>query len=386
MEGIGRKIVIGIVACMMFALTGCGKTVVSLNDYITITSTGYDSKGTASVDFDKDAFLEDYEGKIKLAKKSSEMSELGLLIGETPAEMLYEFCIGKGLDKSTELSNGDEITLKWYCDDALAEENFNVTLEYEEIPYTVENLQQITKFNPFNNLTVTFSGIDPDGIISLNAANLCDEMESIYFTASKNSGIRMGEKVTVTAHYYGDEASFISRYGSVLSETTKEYECKDLGYYITDVEDIPKEVEKQFIELGKKAFLKYVNQCWNTPDSVIDITCVQTYFLHAKEQLFGYPDNYLFLVYKIQAQNPDPDQVVEFYYYVGYSSIVKRGLGGYEADLDNYIVPNPSIFGSEIFYVGNYFYSGYENLDDLYNYCVTRRADSYYYDISAVQP
>ncbi|MDE6128158.1 MAG: hypothetical protein K2G16_03075, partial [Lachnospiraceae bacterium] len=89
MKKIKGFILLGMIALAMFALTGCGKTTVNLNKYITIECAGYDSLGTASFSFDYEAFEKDYSGKIKLSSKdSNEMKLLGLLSGGSSAELL----------------------------------------------------------------------------------------------------------------------------------------------------------------------------------------------------------------------------------------------------------------------------------------------------------
>jgi len=163
MKKIKFMFLVGTILLAMFMFTGCGSTTVDLNKYMTIEVTGYDSRGTAKYTFDRKSFIEDYSDKIKInSKKSSDTASLGLMLDMSPAELLLDSCVKYELDKSKELSNGDVVTLKWNCEDNLAKENFNVKLKYSDIKHKVSELKEVDKFNPFDYVEVSFSGISPN--------------------------------------------------------------------------------------------------------------------------------------------------------------------------------------------------------------------------------
>ena len=181
MKGI---MILAIMLVTMFGLTGCGKTTVNLNEYVTINVEGYDSMGTASYEFDYDAFENDYSGKIKFnSKNGNDYSKLGLLMGATTEEMLLDVCVSQKLDKTSGLSNGDKVILKWDCEDVMAEEYFNATLKYSDIEYTVSDLEEVESFNPFDYVTVSFSGISPKGTVTINPDYNQSEIQYVTFTA-----------------------------------------------------------------------------------------------------------------------------------------------------------------------------------------------------------
>lgn len=129
----------------MFVLTGCGKTTVNLNQYITIVCGGYDSLGTASFTFDYEAFEKDYSGKIKLnSKNNDEMKLLSLLSEGSSAELLLDMCVSQSLDRTGNLSNGDTVTITVSISGSVDTfvENYGVVISETKRTYTVENMPQ----------------------------------------------------------------------------------------------------------------------------------------------------------------------------------------------------------------------------------------------------
>lgn len=366
-------------AFMMLTLAGCGKTTVKLDKYVTINAQGYDSMGTASYAFDYDAFKTDYAGKIKVVKDSEELRGLELLTGASPEELFLSCCVKPKLDKNSELSNGDVVTLTWNCDDIGAEEYFNVKLECSDIAYTVNGLEEVSVFNPFDYLTVSFSGIAPNGTVSITPDYNQPEMQYIQFSTDKNSGITIGDKITVSASAFGITESFVEMFGSVLSETEKVYTCDSLAYYVGDVEDIPDDMMNKMKAQAEDAFRAHVAQKWENPEDLNSISYAGNYFLTLKDGMYGVANNYLYLIYEIEATNPKPEQTIDYYYYVCFSNIIILEDGTCSVDLSNYTAPVASWGGKESFKVGLYYYSGYEELDSLFNNCVVSKIDNYQY-------
>lgn len=214
----------GMIVVAMFALTGCGKTTVNLNQYITIVCEGYDSLGTASFIFDYEAFEKDYSGKIKLnSKNNDEMKMLSLLSGDSSEELLLDMCVSQSLDRTGNLSNGDTITLTWDCEDEMAGEYFNCKLNYSDITYTVSGLTEAEKFNPFDYVEVSFAGTEPYIGVTITPDYDRQEMQYIKFTADKENYLHNGDTITITASISGSVDTFVENYGVVISETERTY-------------------------------------------------------------------------------------------------------------------------------------------------------------------
>jgi hypothetical protein len=374
MKKIKGFLLLGITMVMMFALTGCGKTTVKLDKYVTITTDGYDSMGTASYSFDYEAFEEDYSGKIKISNDTNTLFWRG-----TAEELLLNFCVSQQLDKTDGLSNGDVVTLKWICNEEMAEEYFNAKLVYSDITYTVTDLKEVDKFNPFDYVDISFSGTSPYGSVEITPDYDQAEIQYIKFSADKSSNIENGETITITASVSGSVTSFAEKFGSVLGETEKTYVCESLPYYLTDVNDISENDMNAMIAQGEDIYRTYVNENWGHPENMKSVLYAGNYFTKAKDGRQN-NNNALYLIYEIQAYNSSEDQMVDFYYYVRFNNIQVSPDGTCSAE--SYYAPYYKTwydYSGAYYVVGNFPYSGYGDLDSLVNDLIISNIDSYEY-------
>ena len=381
MKKIKFMFLVGTILLAMFMFTGCGSTTVDLNKYMTIEVTGYDSRGTAKYTFDRKSFIEDYSDKIKInSKKSSDTASLGLMLGMSPAELLLDSCVKYELDKSKELSNGDVVTLKWNCEDNLAKENFNVKLKYSDIKHKVSELKEVDKFNPFDYVEVSFSGISPNVKVTITPNYEQPEMQYISFSADKDSRLKNGDTITVTALISkSNEEKLAEKFGKIHGVTKKEYTVESLPYYVTKVDEIPSDTMDKIISHGESVFRSYVERKWAKPENLIDVEYIGNYFLVDKNPWWISSYTELYMVYKISAVNPEREQPIEFYYYVCYSDITASADGTCTVNFDDCKVPQDGLFTSESFKVGKYKYMGYETLDALFNNCIVPKINKYEY-------
>ena len=99
-------IILGAALSMSMILTGCGKTTINANDYLTIETSGFDTAGKASYYFDTEKLIDDNLKAFGLDNSSDDIEYLKVLGG------IEQVLDGK-LDKTNDLSNGDEVTFKW---------------------------------------------------------------------------------------------------------------------------------------------------------------------------------------------------------------------------------------------------------------------------------
>lgn len=375
---------LGVTSVMMFALAGCGKTTVKLDKYVTIKAEGYDSMGTASYEFDYKAFEKDYSGKIKLSKNSGELSGWGLLTGETTEELLLDACVNQKLDKNSGLSNGDVVTLKWDCKDTMAEEYFNVKLDYSNITYTVKGLEEVKKFNPFDYVTVSFSGISPDGSVTITPNYDKSEMQYINFSANKNSGLKVGDSITITASIWGSTDSFVEKFGSVLGKTEETYTVGSLARYISDISDIPEEMynkmDKQLRDVLAADF-----GSWNGED-LHNMQLLGNYLVSLKEGMYDSDHNYVYFVYRVTATNLEAVEDFNYYWYGYFTDVMTLANGICTVDLSSYTVPSSNYYSAsetirlpENQKTHSYQYYGYGDLESLFNKHVVSKIEKYEY-------
>lgn len=381
-------LLLGIAVMAILMLTGCGKTKVNLNKYISVEFEGYDSLGTAICTFDYEAFEKDYAGKIKLdSKNSGEAAMLGLLSDGSDAELLVDLFVSQKLDQANNLSNGDKITLKWDCDDEEAEEYFHCTLNYSDMDYTVAGLKEAGKCNPFDYVEVNFVGTEPYVKVEIVPNYDKPEMQYIKFTADKESNLHNGDTIAITASIFGSVDSFVENYGVVLGETERTYTVEGLPHYAKDAAEIPADVVDAMSAKGEEVFRDYVTNSWDKPENLISVTYIGNYFLSSKPLESGdwardktfWTENYLYLIYKITATNPDPEEVIEYYYYIHYEDIEVLPDGTCSVDINAYTAPDTGWFALETFQVGAYTYVGYESLETLKQSKVTDKVNDYEY-------
>lgn len=312
----------------LFALTGCGQTTVDLNQYITIETNGYDSIGTASVSFDYEAFNEDYSGKIKLKTNSKEKEAqqlLELLSDGNSAQLLLSFCVQNQLSQYNNLRNGDTITLEWDCEDEAAAEYFNCKLEYSSIEYTVSNLEEVGRFNPFDYIEVEYSGIAPNGRIEVNADNNQAEMQWIKFSSDADGGLSNGDVVTVKVEISGSAENFVQQFGTVLEQTESSFTVEGLPAYVATASEIPADVLEKMKSQAEDVIWSETSR-WNADDvnsTMEDVKCIGNIFLSKKESAGSGNANTVYLVYKILVHSDFTEPVdTEYYYVVGFSDLL----------------------------------------------------------------
>ena len=133
----------------------------------------------------------------------------------------------KGLN-SKDLSNGDTVIYTWDCDDALAQDRFKVTMTYTDVEETVDNLEEVDFFDPFDFIDVTFVGKDGEAEVELVEDDDEPMVDELYYDVDPIDNLSVGDIVTITVSYLMDEESFVEEFHAIPSVTEMEYEVEDL--------------------------------------------------------------------------------------------------------------------------------------------------------------
>ncbi len=375
-------LLMGVLGAAVFGLTGCGSTTVDLNEYITIEVSGYNSLGEAQVSFDYEAFEEDYGDKIKAKIDENEMTSMSvdLHFGGDPHTVMLNYCTDYEVDKTSELSNGDVIKLVWDCEDEDAKKYFNCNLEYSDIEYTVEGLEEIGTFNPFDYVTVDIAGIAPDGTVTITPDYDKPEMQYLSFSADKSSGLSNGDTVVVTAEIQCDIDSFTEQFESIPSPVSMEFTVEGLTSYASSVADIDGTTLDSIKQQAEDAYKARWVELEGNMDGLQGLTYIGNYFLYKKEGMSGEETNQIYMVYKVDCSLSGT--AYPHYVYVKFSDISVDEAGNGVVDLSQYeFVENKwQPTGSWMFY-----YFGYGTLDELYNDCVVSQIDAYAYENNVVE-
>lgn len=192
---------------------------VNLNDYAEIIVEGCDGYGRAHMEFDYKAFDDDYHGKIEDSEGKRRYA----------IDNFADLCFAGALDQDTRLSNGDTVTFSWDFDEEEIEERFGVKLKYTDIDLTVDSLDEVGSFDPFENLSVTFEGVDGYGTAYINPSSKADYVQELWFQGSDDGRLSNGDSYTVHIDFDDwDAERFAESYGKVPSSLEKTYTVEGL--------------------------------------------------------------------------------------------------------------------------------------------------------------
>ncbi len=482
--GIGIAALI-VLLVVIFKVAGCGKTKVDLNDYLSISVAGTDTVGTASYSFDSNGLFmklaetigvkdEDAADPYYLlnsltsgSKKWKKLSDLYSMMNST---------FQGSLDKTTDLSNGDEIVFEWNNNKNQMEQiekDFKVSFSCKEMKKDVEGLAEIEEFDPFEDVEVKFSGYAPNGTaeiqnnseynyetpyldfeldkrdglsngdkVTVSVANAVGDedtfrencirdwgvapsavtkeytveglnemedydpfehiivsfsgtspdttinitnntgIEDLEFEADKYEKLKLGDTVTVTAKGYYDEdpAELCAYEGKNLTVTSKEYTVENVPKYADQLSEIPQDMLDKMDQNAQDKLNAYAANNWSDEERLVGISLEGEYFLYVKDGADTYDYwsgestyNKLFLVYKVSVEADG--KPYEYYYYSRFSNIIIMEDGTCSLDMSAIATPDDTISVD-----GYYYYNGYADLDTLKYKTVTANLDNYTYE------
>lgn len=346
-----------------FALTGCGTKKIDVMETVTLTYSGVNGYGTANIE---NAY--DWEADALKQAGIETVDDLASFGGA----LTIEFAVSYEVYPKENLSNGDEVTVKASIDNE-AVEQFKIKFIGQEKKFTVQGLKEVQYVDLFENIDVDYQGIAPNVSATVSDANTDCYVQTRY-VLDKNNNLDIGDTVTVSAEYDKDK---LLEAGYMAESDTKEFVVSGVAKYVTELAEIPEEsidqLKKQTEDIIEADVAKRTksNTMWASDNvcSLSNKTFLGNYFLKAKDIGSAYRKNYYYYVYQL-----DFTGKYDFscYYTVGYYDLAINEENMCIYDFDKCINPNPSISVSKVT-----FYSGYEDLDKLYNDCITQNLVDY---------
>lgn len=351
---------IGIVVGVVLFLNGLKREEIDLADVVSFQVTGYSGYGVAEVVLNEDMLEDEYEDAIL------EHTELRWSKFVKEVDLLeYEVTDLAGL------SNGDKIVLTWTCDKDKASEEYKVDILGETVEYTVTGLPEIAKVDPFEDFTVTFSGISGEGIISVDTDGYQNYFDFFYYSVSQWSELSNGDTVTISFDVSQYKDYVAEKYGYVLSATEKSYTVSGLTEYVGTNAQVEAQI-KPLMAKAEEYFYSQING-WVDEASVKNLECVGQ-FISKPESLSSGTKNVVGLIYKVNANLfiEERNLDVEYYYPVLFRNVIVLEDGSlsysendmsrtsdrftkqYEPENEEDVVPS-----------GNWYFYGYETLDAL---------------------
>ena len=364
-----KKIII-MIMLLVAVLTGCGKKKIDVMDNLTVKFDGYDGYGTAEL-----------ENKYSWENEAFEAAGIENIEGlDTFAEaFMIENAVSYEVTPKENLSNGDEVTVKASIDQTILE-NYDIELVADsERKFTVENLSELSTVDLFENIDVKYQGIAPDVTATLVDANPDYYVGVQRYTINKTSNLNIGDIITVTAEY---DKNRLSQAGYIAESDTKEFVVPETDKYVMSISEIPDEVIQKMNKQFEDAIYAQVANAWKEKASLVDAKYVGCYLLTAKEGMSVWNKNLFYSIYKIDVVNSENE--FSYYTYCSFKDIMVLKDGTCSVDITDYNMPTGAgFFGSvsgEAFKKGSYYYFGYEDIDSLFNNCVTKNIEQYEYE------
>ena len=351
-----RMLAILLTAMMILGLTSCGKKKIDVTETISLNFSGVNGYGIAEVEnayaWEEEAFRE---------AGITNIDSMGAL----EDAFIIESSVTYNLSSKENLSNGDVVTVTAVCDNE-AVEQYNLEFTAKEKTFIVEGLPEIKEIDLFDNIDVTFSGTAPCAQATIVNANT-DQYVYTRYVLDKNMNLDIGDIVTVTAEYDKEE---LIEAGYQAKSDKKEYVVGNVSKYVTNLSEISDETN-QILQKQTEDIIK-ANIAENDGYEIDTMSFLGNYFLNAKIKNEWDKNNCVFYVYKVNVVGKED---ISYYYYVGYYNILLTENGACVYDFEDNVKTTEILkFGWQVFI------QGYDDMDDLFNECVTKNLEKFEYE------
>lgn len=369
-----KKIVVACILLYVFAIfTGCGTKKIDVMESLTLNYSGVNGYGIAEIE---DIY----------AWESSALEAAGIQDIDSFSDLedafVIESAVSYDISPKENLSNGDEVIVTAQINNE-AVEKYKIKFEAKEKKFVVEGLPEVQTIDLFENIDVTFQGIAPDATAAITDANT-DYFVYTQYALDKKNNLNIGDIVTVTAKYNKEE---LLSAGYVAENDTKEFMVSSIPKYVTELSEIPDDILGKMKKQIEDAMLAQVASKWAEKESLSEMNYVGSYLLKLKNGMYGDKSNYLYIIYKIDVENST--DTFSFYTYGCFGNLIILEDGTCSVDLSSYQTPSGvALFGTvsgEAFRKGDYYYFGYEDIESLFNNCVTANIENYEYESNVTE-
>ena len=366
-----KHLILAAVSVMCCLLTGCGRTEINVNNYLTTEISGFDGYGNAGWEVDLGQLVKDNYQAFGL-KEGYSLAEYQAVLDKIRNHVKAD------CDKSAELSNGDSVKYTWDNTGLKAlEADYKVKFETEDVEVTVSGLPEIVELNPFDSIKIQYSGTAPNASAVIDNADLADLNlpVSVKFEISPQDGLNLGDTVHVKLQKGIYDACLTAGYR--LTETEKDYTVDCLDAFLMTLDQLPADASERMEQHGHDLIEAEIASYWENPADLDSIALRGNYLLTTKEGYVQNTNNVLVYVYEIRTKD------FSYYSYVEYGNIMLLSDGTCSFNLQDAVQPVGSVaFGSgygTTFEHSGLNYIGYADLDTLFNEVVTQRVGMYDY-------
>lgn len=302
----------------------------------------------------------------------------------SPVEILREN-VRVEVDKSSDLSNGDELKYTWHVNEERINKYVKCKLKWKDGEYKVSSLKKVEKMDAFSGLELQFSGIAPNGEVRLQYNGKGIDVSD--FRCDKTSELENGDIVTVTL---SEDAipKLVESYGMVPQEMKKQYTVSGLDKYVSKTEEIDQATIKALQDQAWDEYQEYIANSWSKEASLESFDYLGTYLLTNKSKE-EWEQNRLYLVYRVKSRinysgsYGSYNQVNDIYWFISFPNLILKANGQVEVeDILNGSTPL-STFDVDSGLSDGWFgtlkwsYYGFGSLESLYKSAVTANLSSF---------
>lgn len=433
---------------IVFALNLSVKTkvkVIWLDPYLQISIQGADGYAVAEPVFDEDAFRTDFEDILQKKDSSLQPEEAAALSRKAADSMIYELHISAAegetsisiIDDEEDIvsqqedfeipvpgiSNGDTVTVfadiseeTWTL---LRDRGFYLSFECDPVSITAEGLTEAAPYDPFEDLTLAFTGLNGVGRTEI----YYNSNYPFSFSSEPSEGLSNGDQIEISLSL--DEGYDLNRvveeFHIMPVSLSRRFTVAGLYVNPTDIDAFTPENRESLMQQGRLAASSLLEEEYEDSEMFV-LDGVGMYFAAEEavsgtaasgsqtagsqaagtikdlgEETAGTQDsimqtsgiqNYLFCVFAVNYTNSSGEDL-QYYYYVRFENLMLDDSGEVIADFAQYDHPRkPSIpligealgDGAEVSVPGILSFrtlAGYETLEQLISQAVAPLESEY---------
>ena len=359
--------------------------VVWLDPFLQISIQGADGYAVAEPVFDKDAFRSTFESILQKADPSMKPEEASSLSERAADSMIYEVHIKAGegetnvsiIDGDEEnsilsqqddfelpvpgISNGDTVTV--YAD--ISEETWTLlrnrglylSFECNAVAVTAEGLTEATPYDPFEDLTVTFTGLNGVGTAEI----YYNSNYPFSFSAEPREGLSNNDRVEISLSVNDgyDLNRIVEEFHIMPVALSKPFTVSGLYVNPTEISSFTPENRASLMEQGRLAASSILEEEYEDGELFV-LEDAGMYFAAGKQisvtEASGTDEaeesggiqgsgiqNYLFCVFNVNYTNSSGEDL-QYYYYIRYENLMLDDSEEAVADFTQFDHPRkPSI-------------------------------------------
>ncbi len=366
-----------VIIATVVIIVNAGKTI-NLDKYVTFEEEGYDGYGTLKATIDWDAIEEKYGEKIKYSSKFKKEAKEGLGLSFKELNKIEELfppvdalkaSVKIELDENEKISNNQTVKYTWDVDED-TEEYLNCKLKFKDGEYTVTGLTEVGSFDVFDDVTITYAGIAPNGEAELSYSG--SEFSEYDFDIDPRYHLSNGDSVKVQFGGNTDPEYYAVKFGKIPVAFEKTYTVEGLDEYVSEYSSL----DDAFIDTLKSeaddSIRAYVASNYSEESSLGDLEYAGYIFNSIKQADSWYSYNEVYIIYAgIVSNSENKFSAQKVYFPVCFKNVLKSG-----SDLS--FESKEGIKGSSSL-GGSWWYStsGYTNPLICYSDLVEAKRDSY---------